>query len=622
MRVLLFIKSLLCLRLITLPPLEKRGNGIFLKNQDLNIKLEKVTESNIMDMYVVVHNRKIFFYNKGSYHGFGYDEDNVSLKLNPISLGKINYFSQDNDDQRLRIVRWGDLIKKSKSGSNEANPISKSFKSDISHENTDYPEIIIKTHAPAKSGDNENTERKVRTISSKHVLEEENSPRIEQGIEIIGGYSDYDLNKKKYDDGKYERTPRYTKSKIGSCLFSEKNCEWVKDDYNKRHDDRQTKTDEYGSILRNLGEMLKNYQGPKPDQTKKPERKEEVYKKPLKEDIQSDSEMLDVKTLDISISTVDKKNKTFVLKNKNNLCVTYYQGMFIMTACTNSKKQIFKLVNAEDVAKKLSPKKEKQDSPENKEKADSNGTKDDTELSGEADRINVPDPKDEADDNAKKEKKEEPKKTKKKNQKKRPKNKKSKKGRKKGKKKSESSEKEEDTSSSESEESESKEKEPPKKNKKKKKHRSKKTPDESAFQKQPQPEFEDSKSNYNPNYAPRQFNRPNQMNNQPPRRLEEYCRDLYNKAYGQINKLPPECRNLYGFRGPVNPVSLKTTIKVPIKTPGKPNLKIKVPQKFIQKSQPEPKSEVDNINSKTPEQQNNNLIAKLEKALGTDSFFG
>ncbi len=92
--IFLYIKLFYSFRLLTFPPLDHSKNdlnndfGVFIKNQDLKLKLEMVDEENIIDMYVVVHNRKILFYNKGNYFGFGYDTDGITLKLIPIGIGK------------------------------------------------------------------------------------------------------------------------------------------------------------------------------------------------------------------------------------------------------------------------------------------------------------------------------------------------------------------------------------------------------------------------------------------------------------------------------------------------------------------------------------------------------
>lgn len=93
-------------------------------------------------------------------------------------------------------------------------------------------------------------------------------------------------------------------------------------------------------------------------------------KKPHKKDsneIESDSEMLDSKLIDIQVETINKDKKTFVLKNKNNSCVTYFEKSFILAECRKSKRQIFKLVNVEDVIKKLNLKKEPNDDLVNEE---------------------------------------------------------------------------------------------------------------------------------------------------------------------------------------------------------------------------------------------------------------
>ena len=53
--------------------------------------------------------------------------------------------------------------------------------------------------------------------------------------------------------------------------------------------------------------------------------------------------------LDLRISTVDRKKKTFVLKNDRNFCMTYCEKVLILSECKKTKRQVFKLVDADTV---------------------------------------------------------------------------------------------------------------------------------------------------------------------------------------------------------------------------------------------------------------------------------
>ncbi|ELA42035.1 uncharacterized protein VICG_00882 [Vittaforma corneae ATCC 50505] len=74
------------------------------------------------------------------------------------------------------------------------------------------------------------------------------------------------------------------------------------------------------------------------------------------DEIESDSNVLDSKFLDIKVNTIDRNKQTFVLKNDGNLCVTYFEKSFILAECRQSKRQVFKLVEVEEVMNRLNPK--------------------------------------------------------------------------------------------------------------------------------------------------------------------------------------------------------------------------------------------------------------------------
>lgn len=71
------------------------------------------------------------------------------------------------------------------------------------------------------------------------------------------------------------------------------------------------------------------------------------------DDIESDSEMNPLNTLDIKLETVDSQKKTFVLKNDKSQCVTYFQAAFILSDCRKNKRQVFKLVSVDSVMEAL-----------------------------------------------------------------------------------------------------------------------------------------------------------------------------------------------------------------------------------------------------------------------------
>ena len=127
-----FIPGALSFRLLTLDQLGEKNMSIFIANSNSMLKLQKVTPENISQFYVVVHANKIFFYSKGTYHGFSYDVDNVKLKLSPVTIGKLQMFTQEDDhsDRRVKIMKWEDMISRPNRTTEKKVQIKETDKSD------------------------------------------------------------------------------------------------------------------------------------------------------------------------------------------------------------------------------------------------------------------------------------------------------------------------------------------------------------------------------------------------------------------------------------------------------------------------------------------------------------
>ncbi|ELA42034.1 uncharacterized protein VICG_00881 [Vittaforma corneae ATCC 50505] len=119
--ILLLITTIFGFRLLTLDQVYEKQKDMFIMNSESNLKIQKVDTLNITNFYVVLHSRKIFFYTKGSYYGFIYDNDNVKLKLGPASINTVQYFTQntglaDPEEnaslRKIKVLKWDDLIKK------------------------------------------------------------------------------------------------------------------------------------------------------------------------------------------------------------------------------------------------------------------------------------------------------------------------------------------------------------------------------------------------------------------------------------------------------------------------------------------------------------------------------
>lgn len=508
----IFVRMISSLRLITLPPLDRKGDGIFIKNDNLKLKLERVSPSSILDMYVVVHSRKVYFYNRGSYYGFGYDSDNVKLKLIPVPVGKVHYFTQEIADRpRPRRTRWGRVV--------------------------------------VRDGDDPNAVKTIRTIKSiseKETLEEDSTSRVRN--------PSYILRSRVPDERYVEEEPKYEKVYDTGIT--------------------RPKTD-YNTLFKSLGEILQSYKGPaqKTADTQK--------------DIESDSEMLDSQSLDIGIEMVDQKEKTFVLKNGRNLCVTYFQKSFIMTACAKSKRQTFKLVEAENVASRFKrPTRKsnvsvfddivsKEESSSSSEEKSARGfyevaNKKISEKLREKLGTGLGPKKGKKNGKSKESKKSKPK---------------------------EDSETGSHTPSSTSVQ-----------------------PQESSAESGDANQTRSKRPNPEPSSAPG----PTLPKLVPtPRRLDEYCRDMYRRSMGQVNRLPEECQVFFGFRTPAPLPAFKRTIRFPISAPRSARLSAvsKLPKNAVPKAVEETKPKSEPVPATTTEQQNINVIERLERALGTDMFF-
>lgn len=277
----IFFINIAAFRLLTLDQLGEKNKDIFIANIDSKPKLLKVTPDNIPNFYVVVHSNKIFFYTKGNYHSFAHDIDNVKLKLSPVELGKMQFYTQENYDsdndqnnhhkiKGIKVMKWDDLIKK--------------------------PASMTKV----------TESRKIENFKAKPILIREQPIVFHSPLKAI--------EENKEEPGEPEKAPNETVP--------------LKDD---------SKSD-YKEIIKSLYDIIKN-----------PKKSKENFNQKAKKDIESDSEMIGPKSLNITIDVVNDTSKTFVLKNDKNLCVTYFQKAFLLTECSNSKRQVFKLVRADEV---------------------------------------------------------------------------------------------------------------------------------------------------------------------------------------------------------------------------------------------------------------------------------
>ena len=313
---LIFVIQISAFRLLTLDKLGEKHKNIFIANINSKPKLMRIKTENISNFYVVVHSKKVFFYSKGIYHTFSYDIDNVKLKLSPVEIGKVQYYTQDMEDNSSRAGI-------SRTISQFGNPEHKKMRG---IKVMKWDELIKKPASITKVTESKKVEtidsfnrRKVRKIPSSVLsvmrnpteLSEEGTEKMKDNDEVMA------------PEDENEGTPSF---------------EYVPEKNNNGINDEKIN---YKNAIKNLYELIKN-----------PKKENQKFPPKHRGDIESDSEMTGPKSLNISIEVVNG-DKAFVLKNDKNLCVTYFQKSFLLAECTNSKRQLFKLVKADEVINKL-----------------------------------------------------------------------------------------------------------------------------------------------------------------------------------------------------------------------------------------------------------------------------
>lgn len=323
-QIFLLISFINAFRLLTLDSVAEKHNDIFIMNAEMKLSLQKITPSTIKKFYVVLHNRKLFFYNKGNYYQFVRDSDTLKIKLAPINLGKVQFFTQDVQPiRRVKVMKWDELIKKDeKSSDGTSNAPTKATShpnqgriSNTLLEATEFKPVNVKAgnfyQADLEMDHN-------GTNQSLHAEYRESIPTKPRKNSMAYQENEESLPRPKSippESVVYEDNPRMIKpSKIRPAV-------------------------QYppAEVYQDVQEDKKSYR----------------IKKSLVDEIESDSEMTDSKGLDLKVSTLNSNKKTFLLRNENNLCLTYFEKTFILAECTKNKRQIFRLVPAEDIAKQF-----------------------------------------------------------------------------------------------------------------------------------------------------------------------------------------------------------------------------------------------------------------------------
>lgn len=317
-KIFLIIGMTLEFRLLTLNQIHDRKKDMFLSNSNGSLRIQKATVQNIRNFYVVLRARKIFFYTKGNYYGLAYDNDNVKLKLSPVNISKIYHFTQDADlddkeentsARSIKVLKWGELVKKktTECGSKKTDAMNSAT--------NERPIPVVKP---------------VEKMQRPHHIKISRKPLGDDAEEASMRHSyrpDEDIPHHSY--------PKSSKKKI--------NYQYTPDEPKRRNDE-------------NADYRLNQYTPPSIKEDVLPVHKSDKPEK--KNEIESDSDILEGSHLNITIKTVNYENKTFVLKNEKNQCVTYFEKVFILAECKKSKRQIFRLVDVDEVIRRISPKKQ------------------------------------------------------------------------------------------------------------------------------------------------------------------------------------------------------------------------------------------------------------------------
>lgn len=308
---LLFSSIILAFRLITLDSLysDPSHSDLFIMNKDSKMKISRINPENLPLFYTVIHSRKIFFYTRGNYYSLGYSEDGVSLKLSPVNMGKVEFFTQENEEdvRKIKIMRWDDLIKKAREKGKEEKDCEENKGCEEKKVESKVIEIKRSKTDGNKMNDRRLNDRRVddRKMDDRRMDDNRYSSKIDEGY-----------NNRINDKYSIKIDEKYS-SKM-----------WDSSPYNKINDEK--------SHYNNLNDD--------------PKFKLKIHSP---HEIESDSEMIDSKSLNIKIDTVDPHKKTFFLKNDNDMCVTYFRKSFVFAECKNRRRQVFRIIGMEEILDKV-----------------------------------------------------------------------------------------------------------------------------------------------------------------------------------------------------------------------------------------------------------------------------
>jgi len=108
---IILFTSVSAFRLLTLGQVYEKHKDVYIMNNNSHLKFQRATVETITNFYSVIHLRRVLFYTRGTYYGLVYASDGIRLKLGSVSPGKVQYYTQELEEQDAKIPRWDLLLK-------------------------------------------------------------------------------------------------------------------------------------------------------------------------------------------------------------------------------------------------------------------------------------------------------------------------------------------------------------------------------------------------------------------------------------------------------------------------------------------------------------------------------
>lgn len=383
----ILLSGILSYRLLYLPQLESTGllpgsvNRHYVLNDSGNLALSTPSMKTIPGMYVVIHHRRLYFYNGGKYYDFSFAPDGVEAILVPVDvLADIQHFTQELVEKEAARAeataaalaegkaedadKMGMLSKIRGPGYPE---LAKTALSSIGTKNGLYAAQKREEAKAAGMTDFDRKLRDYRQLLSEAREEPERTMKDAIRDEEVRGLegrrrAEHILAHPQSLDAAVAQPVRSNDAHVlvttdgsgATALSAEADC-----------------VDEGGvrscDVKKKMARMAAPFASRPVRPTPAPHGREPVYPEHAPYDLvpglESDSDMLARPALQLRMRMTDGARRTFVLRNEADAvrpavptpstCLTYYDRRFIMAECSHSPAQIFSLEDAPDVIGRL-----------------------------------------------------------------------------------------------------------------------------------------------------------------------------------------------------------------------------------------------------------------------------